>query len=43
MSTTFLALYRGETVGASTLLAVTADPGIVANFATRMLTGAEER
>ena len=35
--TTFLALYRGEAVGASKLIALTAEPAIVAHFAARML------
>ncbi len=40
--TTFLALYRGESVGASKLLALTAEPSLVADFATRMLQQPEE-
>lgn len=36
MGTTFLALYRGP-VGSAELLAVTADPSLVADFATRLL------
>lgn len=35
--TTFLALYRGETIGAAKMVAVTADSGIVRDFASRML------
>ena len=35
--TTFLALYRGESVGASKLIALTAEPVVVADFAARML------
>jgi hypothetical protein len=34
---TFLALYRGESVGASKLVTLTAEPSVVADFATRML------
>ncbi len=33
----FLALYRGETIGSAGLLAVSADPALVADFADRML------
>lgn len=40
--TTFLALYRGESVGASKLVALTAEPATVADFATRMLAEPEE-
>ncbi len=42
MPTTFLALYRGESVGGSKLLALTADPTVVADFAARMLAATEE-
>ncbi len=35
--TTFLALYRGETVGAAKMVAVSADPRLVGDFATRLL------
>jgi hypothetical protein len=35
--TTFLALYRGESVGASKLIALSAEPSLVADFAARML------
>lgn len=34
--TTFIALYRGETVSAAQLVAVTAEPGLVRDFAARM-------
>lgn len=34
---TFLALYRGESVGSAKLVAVSADPTTVAEFATRLL------
>jgi hypothetical protein len=34
---TFLALYRGDTVGKAQLIAVSADPATVADFATRLL------
>ena len=40
--TTFLALYRGDSVGASKLIALTAEPLVVADFATRMLAEPEE-
>ncbi len=40
--TTFLALYRGESVGASKLVALTAEPVVVADFAARMLAEPEE-
>ncbi len=33
----FLALYRGETIGSAWLIAVSADPALVADFADRML------
>jgi hypothetical protein len=39
---TFLALYRGESIGASKLIALTADPNVVADFAARMLAEPEE-
>jgi hypothetical protein len=35
--TTFLALYRGDSVSASKLLALTADPQLVQYFAARLL------
>lgn len=34
---TFLALYRGESVGSAKLVAVSADPATVAEFAARLL------
>lgn len=34
---TFLALYRGETIGEAKLVAVSADPATVAEFAARLL------
>ncbi len=37
MATTFLALYRGESVGEAKLLALTAKPAIVRDFASRLL------
>ncbi len=37
MTTTFLALYRGESVGGSKLLALSADPALVQDFAARLL------
>lgn len=36
-ATSFLALYRGRTVGEARLVAVTADPEVVAEFAARLL------
>ena len=41
MMSTFLAIYRGETIGSARLLAVSADPGLVADVITRLL--AEEQ
>jgi hypothetical protein len=35
--TSFVALYRGETVGAAKMVAVSAEPALVRDFATRML------
>ena len=40
--TTFLALYRGESVSAAKLLALTAEPTVVREFATRLLIEPEE-
>jgi hypothetical protein len=37
LSTTFLALYRGESVGGAKLLALTAEPEIVGEFARWLL------
>ena len=37
MSATFIALYRGESVSSAKLLAVTAKPEIVDDFAHRLL------
>jgi hypothetical protein len=34
---TFLALYRGESVSAAKLLALTAEPALVRDFAARLL------
>lgn len=42
MSTTFLALYRGESVGSAKLLALTAEPLLVGEFAARLLDHTEE-
>jgi hypothetical protein len=39
---TFLALYRGATVGEAELLAVSADPDMVADVAARLLHVAEQ-
>lgn len=41
MATTFLALYRGDSVNSAKLLALTADQGLVEDFAARMLSAAE--
>jgi hypothetical protein len=41
--TTFLALYRGESVAAAKLLALTAEPELVLEFAERMLDRPEEQ
>ena len=35
--TTFVALYRGETVASARLVAVTADPALVADVSSRLL------
>ena len=43
MTTTFLALYRGESVAAAKLLALTAEPELVRDFAERMLAKPEEQ
>ncbi len=40
--TTFLALYRGESVSAAKLIALTAEPFLVCEFAARMLDNPEE-
>jgi hypothetical protein len=37
MATSFLALYRGETVGSAKVVAVSAAPELVRDFAERML------
>ncbi len=37
MSTSFIALYRGESVSGAKLLALTAEPEIVRDFAKRLL------
>lgn len=37
---TFLALYRGESVSAAKLLALSAEPDLVREFAERLLAGA---
>ncbi len=39
--TSFIALYRGETVSGARLVALTADPGLVRDFGTRLLGGGE--
>jgi hypothetical protein len=40
--TTFIALYRGETVSSAKIVAVSADTDLVADFAARMLHREEE-
>lgn len=35
--TTFVAVYRGQTVGDARLVAVSADPGLVSDVASRLL------
>ena len=37
MSTSFIAVYRGESVSAARLIAVSADPGLVADVSSRIL------
>jgi hypothetical protein len=39
--TSFIALYSGETVSGARLVALTADPGLVRDFGTRLLNGEE--
>jgi hypothetical protein len=43
LATSFLALYRGESISAAKLLALTADPQLVSDFAERMLDEPDER
>jgi hypothetical protein len=38
----FIALYRGETVCGAQLVAVTADPQMVEDFAAKLITGGPE-
>jgi hypothetical protein len=40
--TSFIALYRGETVSGARLVALTADPMMVRDFADRLITGEED-
>jgi hypothetical protein len=40
--TTFVALYRGDSIGAANLLALSAEPELVQDFAARMLHQVEE-
>ncbi len=42
MSTTFLALYRGESVNAAKLIALTAQPALVRELAALMLAETED-
>lgn len=37
MQATFLALYRGESIAGAKLIAVSADPAVVGDFAGRLL------
>jgi hypothetical protein len=37
MTTSFIAVYRGESVSAARLIAVSADPSLVADVSSRML------
>ncbi len=37
--TSFLALYRGESIAGAKIVAVTAEPGLVRDFAGRLLDG----
>jgi len=41
--TTFLALYRGDSISAAKLLALTAEPTLVRDFAARLLTESREQ
>ncbi len=40
--TSFLALYRGESINGAKMVAVTAEPRVVADFAARLLGEPEE-
>jgi hypothetical protein len=40
--TTFVALYRGQTVGEARLIAVSADPVLVSEVSTKLINAAEE-
>ncbi len=42
MQATFLALYRGESIAGAKLVALSADPGVVADFAGRLLEQMED-
>jgi hypothetical protein len=42
VSTTFLALYRGESVNAAKLIALTVDPALVRELAARLLAEPED-
>ena len=41
--TSFIALYRGETVSGAQIVALSADPQLVRDFAARLLESAPER
>ncbi len=41
--TNFLALYRGETVSTAKIVAVSAEPALVADFVRRMVADPEEQ
>lgn len=40
--TTFIALYRGQTIAEARIIAVSADPSLVADVSARMLQSQEE-
>jgi hypothetical protein len=42
LTTSFLALYRGESISSAKLVAVASEPGMVRAFADRMLAGSVE-
>ena len=42
LAASFLALYRGQTIGAAEMVAVTAEPEVVRDFAARLLDRSEQ-
>lgn len=40
--TAFLALYKGETISGARIVALTADPGLVRDFAARLVSDEDE-